>query len=79
VRNTSGLRRGRPKGAKNKATVEVKYWFAQMFASEEWRASAVKRIIEGKAPHLEAHGLQVLMPKTDKAQISGDIAIRWAE
>ena len=39
-----------------------------LFGSPEWRASATKRIIAGKAPHLEAHCMQVLLPKTDKRE-----------
>jgi hypothetical protein len=57
---------GRPKGAQNKATREMKEWAANLFQSPAWQGSARKRIIAGKAPHLEAHVLQVLMPKTDR-------------
>jgi len=48
----------------------MKVWASELFKSPEWQDSARTRIIEGKAPHLEAHCLQVLMPKTDKTQIS---------
>ena len=41
----------------------MKAWASELFQSEEWRASARKRILAGKAPHLEGHCLQVLMPK----------------
>jgi len=74
-RNTSGLKRGgpgRPKGVPNKATREMKAWARELFESEHWRVSAAKRIIEGKAPHLEAHCLQVLMPKTDKTDVTSN-------
>jgi hypothetical protein len=75
AKNTSGLKRGgpgRPKGLPNKATREMKAWASGLFESDEWRASARRRIIEGKAPHLEAHCLQVLMPKTEKTDITSN-------
>jgi hypothetical protein len=43
----------------------MKEWARELFDSPEWRASARERIVAGKAPHLEAHVLQVLMPKVD--------------
>ena len=55
---------GRPKGVPNRVTREMKAWAKELFESDEWRLSAAKRIVAGKAPHLEAHCLQVLMPKT---------------
>jgi hypothetical protein len=79
-RNTSGLKRdagpGRPKGSKNKATVAIKEWLANVFDSEEWRQSAIKRMVSGKAPHLEGHALQVFCPKTDKHQVEGSVTIK---
>jgi len=48
----------------------MKEWASDLFKSEAWRESARKRIIAGKAPHLEAHCLQVLMPKTDKTDLT---------
>lgn len=50
----------------------MKAWASELFESDEWRASARQRIIEGKAPHLEAHCLQVLMPKTEKTDITSN-------
>ena len=38
--------------------------------SERWCASAVERIVAGKAPHLESHIFQVLMPKTTHMDIA---------
>ena len=73
-RNIRGLRRGgpgRPKGSKNKHTPEIKAWAAQLFDSPEWRESARKRIVAGKAPHLEGHVLQVLIPKVSKHEVTG--------
>jgi hypothetical protein len=68
---------GRVKGTPNKATREMKEWAADLFQSEEWRASAMERIIAGKAPHLEAHVLQVLMPKTDHHAGTIRLEVGW--
>ena len=46
----------------------MKEWASALFASPEWRANAKKQIIAGKAPHLEAHCMQVLLPKTVKQE-----------
>ena len=54
---------GRRKGVPNKTTVAMKEWASELFESADWRDSARARILKGKAPHLELHALQVLMPK----------------
>ena len=56
---------GRTKGTPNRTTREMREWASELFHSAEWRASAAERILSGKAPHLEAHICQVLLPKTD--------------
>jgi hypothetical protein len=56
----SGNPAGRPKGAENKATREFKEWAEQFFTSQQWRASAQKRMLQGKAPHLESYALALL-------------------
>ena len=64
--------KGRPKGSKNKATVEMKAWAREMFESDEWRNSARNRILAGKAPHLEAHVMACLMPRPkEQYEVSG--------
>ena len=58
----------------NKATIAMREWDSQVFHSEEWRKSAVRRIVAGKAPHLESHIIQVMIPKTDHQVIGLDTA-----
>jgi hypothetical protein len=55
----------------------MKEWARELMESKEWRDSAKRRILAGRAPHLEAHICQVLMPKTDKLDASGALVITW--
>ena len=76
--NTKGLRKGgpgRPKGSRNRLTKAMKEWVREVFESPEWQTNAQLRILAGKAPHLEAHCLQVLLPKTEKHEHSGEIRL----
>ena len=72
--NTIGLKRtagpGRPKGGRNALSLEMECFLA----SKEYQASAKQRILDGKAPHLEAHILQCVLPKTDHQVIGLDTA-----
>lgn len=57
-RNTAGLKRGgspgRPKGSKNKATVEVRTLAQDLLLGEEYQANLKKRLIAGTlAPAVE--------------------------
>jgi hypothetical protein len=45
--------RGRPKGSRNKTSLEIAAVARQLVESREYKASLKKRLIEGKAPHME--------------------------
>lgn len=79
ARNTSGLRRGggRPKGVPNKITQAAKDFALAVLDDPEWQASAKARMIAGRAPHLEAHLIAVVVPKTDRTTHDGEIVLRW--
>ena len=47
-----GRKKGRPKGAKNKATL-LKEWAAKVLNDPQYRENARQRVLEGKAPMLE--------------------------
>lgn len=44
---------GRPRGATNKATREIKGFAEQFLTSKEYAENAIRRVLKGKAPHLE--------------------------
>src|SRR5688500_14214829 len=54
---------GRPKGALNHATRELKEFWHRFFTSVEYRESAKKRILDGSSPHLEKYLLERLYGK----------------
>jgi uncharacterized small protein (DUF1192 family) len=52
-RGTPGSKLGRTTGATNVITRELRTFWHNFFSSEEYRASAKRRILAGEAPHLE--------------------------
>ena len=77
-RNISGLKigpgPGRPKGCKNKHTKAMLEFFESCSTDPTWQASAWKRILAGKAPHLETYMVQKVGGKpTDVVEHHGDI------
>lgn len=66
-RNTSGLKRsagpGRPKGLPNKATRQIKEFGEKLFKSREYRDSITKRILDGRAPAVEIHLMNLTFGK----------------
>ena len=78
----SGNPSGRVRGVPNKATQAVREWAMEMLNDPEWRASAIQRCREGKAPHIETHFLTVGLPKPSGnfsvTSSSGATVFRWA-
>ena len=73
-------RRGRPKGAKNKKTVErdLMTWAIEHFNSAAYAKSAQARIDQGKAPHLESYWLNKLKGKPkEETEVKGTLVLRW--
>jgi len=81
--NHSGLKRGgpgRPKGAKNKVTLERNALeeFSAYFNSAEYVANARARIAAGRAPHLEAYWLPKFYGK-DVTEVKGTLVFKWQQ
>ena len=74
-RNTSGLRRGgpgRPAGSKNKHTKEMNAFWQGVLEGEEYLQAAYKRVLEGKAPHLESYWLNKVNGKpVERHEVTG--------
>ena len=63
---------GRPKGSRNKRTLEGIAFFADVLKSKEWQQSARARIVAGTAPHLEKYGVEICFGKPkDRVEVSG--------
>jgi hypothetical protein len=68
--------KGRPKGATNKATREFKDAARQFLESAAYRTAAERRMVAGKAPHLELFFFQHAYGKpTDTTDLSGSVSI----
>ena len=75
---TRGLRKGggRPKGAPNKATREFKDAARAFVESPAYRQSAERRMVSGKAPHLELFFLQHAYGKPkEQVDLGGSVTI----
>ena len=49
---------GRPRGSVNEKTRQLLEWGESVIADPKWQASALQRMIDGEAPHLETYLLQ---------------------
>ena len=65
-------------GCANKATVEIKSFAAKIIDDPKYAESAKKRIIEGKAPHLELALLAYRYGKPKDAPPAAQIQLRAA-
>ena len=54
---------GRPPGARNRATTEIKEFFHSIYTDPSYQASLRRRIMQGKAPALELYGMQLIYGK----------------
>jgi len=83
MRNTSGLKRGgssgRPPGALNKATREMRDVARAILERPEYLASLQRRLDAGKAPHMEIllHHYGYGKPKDREPRNVGPIVIKW--
>lgn len=63
---------GRPKGCRNKVSEDIAAYARSFLESSEYRASAHRRILAGKAPHLETLLYQYAYGKPpDKLEVTG--------
>lgn len=83
MRDTSGLRRGvtggRPKGVRNKATIEAKRICSDLVDDPIYRANLQKRLRAGKlAPGMESMLWWYAKGKPkETAEIDGTFIVRW--
>lgn len=68
--------RGRPKGALNKATREIKAFALEFLNSDDYMIAMKRRVIAGKAPHLETllYHYGYGKPK-DSIQLDGHVGV----
>lgn len=63
---------GRPRGARNQATKELKDFWREFFESDAWRENAKYRMVQGKAPHLESYWLNKTFGRpTEHVELTG--------
>lgn len=72
--------KGRPKGAKNKTTAEVRAAAEKLVSDPEYRKELKTRLREGKAPHMETLLWHYAYGKpAEQVEVNGGgaIVIRW--
>ena len=71
--------KGRPPGAKNKKTLArdfVTSW-REFEQSPEFDANWKRRVLAGRAAHLETLGIKLVHPEQTQHQITGKLVIEW--
>lgn len=68
---------GRPRGLPNRATREFKELWASWLESDEYRENLKRRILLGRAPHMESYLAQLVFGKPkDIVEQTGELVIR---
>lgn len=82
--NPQNLKRGNRVNLTGRPAVvrEAREWERRFLDSEEYRASAAKRVLEGRAPHLEKLWHEHVHGKaTERIEVAGDASapLRWIQ
>lgn len=68
----SGNRGGRPKGSQNQTTKDFKEFWAKFFSDPRYKRNLMRRILTGKATHMELYVCQLLYGKPkEKIEFEG--------
>src|SRR5215467_3078723 len=65
AKGVSGNPGGRPRGARNRRTLELREFADEFFRSDEYRASLKRRLLRGQAPQLETYLLALCYGKPE--------------
>jgi len=65
MKGMSGNPGGRPRGARNRRTLELREFADEFFRSDEYRASLKRRLLRGQAPQLETYLLALCYGKPE--------------
>lgn len=76
-KGTSGNPKGRPKGCADHKTREIRAMLQEFMGGEEYQQNVQRRILMGRAPHMESYFGQLLWGKpVDRIEQSGELTIR---